>query len=168
MTQNDSPPVYALTLWQPWASAIIYGPKRVENRPWAPWASIIGQRIWIHASATYDVKSHQLVVETWKATGPVPDAKVLTPAKAILGILGCARVLGWAGMESRGHLSESEAAMVRRDPWWGGPLGWYLGDVVALPEPIPCRGKQGLWRPDPEVQARCEEALRGNPGARTI
>lgn len=41
-------PTHALTLWRPWAWAIIHGPKRVENRTWKPPASFIGKRIGIH------------------------------------------------------------------------------------------------------------------------
>ncbi|MFG2794304.1 hypothetical protein [Streptomyces sp. NPDC048419] len=41
--------VRALTLWQPWASCIVYATKRVENRRWAT-----DYRGWllIHAGAT--------------------------------------------------------------------------------------------------------------------
>lgn len=34
-----------------------------------------------------------------------------------------------------------------------GVLGWVLDAVVALPQPVPCRGAQGLW-PIPEEQLR--------------
>ena len=41
----------ALTIWQPWASLIIAGAKPFEFRGWRPPASLIGQRIVIHAAA---------------------------------------------------------------------------------------------------------------------
>ncbi|RPF31537.1 ASCH domain-containing protein [Streptomyces sp. TLI_185] len=34
-TAPERPEVCALTLWQPWASCIAYGTKRIENRRWA-------------------------------------------------------------------------------------------------------------------------------------
>lgn len=40
-----------LSVKQPWAGAIAYGPKRVENRPWMAPSSIIGETIAIHASS---------------------------------------------------------------------------------------------------------------------
>lgn len=40
-----------LTVWQPWASLIGIGAKPYEFRGWRPPASIIGQRIAIHAAA---------------------------------------------------------------------------------------------------------------------
>lgn len=39
-----------------------------------------------------------------------------------------------------------------RDPWFCGPVGWYLRDVVAI-KPVPCKGAQGLWSLPPEVLA---------------
>lgn len=39
----------ALTLLNPWAQAIAYWGKDVENRTWAPPASLVGERIAIHA-----------------------------------------------------------------------------------------------------------------------
>lgn len=31
------------------------------------------------------------------------------------------------------------------DPWAFGPWCWVVDDVRLLPEPMPCRGMQGLW-----------------------
>lgn len=39
----------ALTIWQPWASLIVHGFKRIENRTWAPPADLVGTTIAIHA-----------------------------------------------------------------------------------------------------------------------
>jgi hypothetical protein len=39
--------VVVMTMWQPWASLLVYGVKRVEGRPWG--TSHRG-RMWIHAS----------------------------------------------------------------------------------------------------------------------
>jgi hypothetical protein len=39
-----------------------------------------------------------------------------------------------------------------------------LSPVVVLPEPIPCKGQQGLWTPPPDVQERLRAALEANRG----
>lgn len=42
-----------------------------------------------------------------------------------------------------------------RDPWFDrmpGNFGWTLRDVIVLPEPIPCRGSQGLWDVNPRKE----------------
>jgi len=49
------------------------------------------------------------------------------------------------------------------DPWFVGPFGWVLSDVVVLPAPVPCRGAQGLWEVPADVR---EAALRQLPSGR--
>ena len=44
----------ALTLWRPWSDAIVFGPKRIENRTWVPPASMIGRYLAIHAGVRFD------------------------------------------------------------------------------------------------------------------
>lgn len=56
----------ALTILQPWACAIVHGPKRVENRTWAPPAYLVGQRIWLHAGKAFDVGGVETVLRIWK------------------------------------------------------------------------------------------------------
>jgi hypothetical protein len=34
------------------------------------------------------------------------------------------------------------------------PVGWVLDDVIALDEPVPCPGAQGLWQLPIDVEAR--------------
>ena len=75
----------ALTLWEPWASAIIHGPKRIENRPWKPWDSVMGQRIAIHAGKRYDADAFGGIAEVWPEVNQ--DGRS--------GILGVATVAGW-------------------------------------------------------------------------
>jgi hypothetical protein len=40
-----------------------------------------------------------------------------------------------------------------------GQCHWNLTNVRALPEPVPCRGRQGLWRPDETVRVAVEQQL---------
>jgi hypothetical protein len=134
----------ALTLWQPWAHAVAHLGKDVENRTWKPWPSVIGTRIAIHAAAKVDhlyeaaaerhiarVAYHQLL-NADLARGPLPRGVIVATA----------RVTGFV------HESESP-----RSPWFGGPYGWTLDEVIALPAPVPCRGAQGLWRVPDDVAA---------------
>lgn len=41
-------------------------------------------------------------------------------------------------------LDEVRRAPRGRDPWWCGPVGWYLRAPVVVP-PVPCAGGRGLW-----------------------
>ena len=43
-----------------------------------------------------------------------------------------------------------------------------LSPVVVLPEPIACKGKQGLWTPPPDVQARLRATLKSELRSTTM
>lgn len=49
------------------------------------------------------------------------------------------------------------------DPWFEGPYGWRLDGLFVLPDPVPCKGAQGLWDLPHDVQGRvriqCPEAF---------
>lgn len=154
----------ALTLWQPWASAIVNGPKRVENRPWYPPKQVVGERIWLHAGKAYDHARHAEVVKLWPELGCTCAgcSEGSLPSGAIIG---SARVVGWGYSEGGfGKVSLAGAATtaVFTDPWWHGPFGWLLADVHALGKPVPCRGFQKLWRVPADVLARCQAQERGH------
>lgn len=111
----------ALTIKQPWASAIAAGIKRVENRTWPPPARLIGQRIAIHAGKATDPEGIAFCRQLgWEPPVDLPKGVII--ATAIID-----RVI-----------DESD------DPWFQGPLGWVLRDIEII-EPVSCNGKLGLW-----------------------
>lgn len=119
--------MYALTIWQPWATAIALGPKRVENRTWAPHSGLKpGDRLIIHAAARKPtINDCEGVMELWPEL-PAREELPLGAAVAIATYRG-ARHCDWV------------------DPWASGPVCWGLDDINALPAPVPMRGRQGLW-----------------------
>lgn len=123
---TDGPPVrIALTIWQPWAWAIIHAGKDIENRSWAPGVSL-PQRLAIHAGKTFDDRAYEFLQDLCSVR--VPDRKDF----ALGAILGTVLLAGWS--------RESTS------PWFAGPVGWQLKEPLAC-EPIFCRGAQGLWAP---------------------
>lgn len=135
----SAPLVRGLTLWRPWAAAIVHGPKAVENRHWpAPQASIdAGLWIAVHAGRTYDLDAARFILARW------PDVRDSIPHGDRQGVVGVAKVLRAVRAED----------LETPDPWAVGPWCWMLGFRRALPRPIPCRGAQGLWTLPPEVLA---------------
>lgn len=123
-------PLYALTLHRPWAWAIAHGPKRIENRSWAPprWAR--GMRLAIHAGKTFNERDRNVIASRYGLSVPSKDDDPM-------GIVALATLAG--------STTESD------DPWFNGPVGWILKDVRALPQPVPARGAQGLWVVPPEI-----------------
>lgn len=128
----------ALTLWRPWPAMIIHVPeaqaKRVENRGWRPPSGLIGHRIAIHAGEHLD---HRALAECRYMLGDAAPTDAQCLAKGIVGTAVVKGVCTQADMR-----------------WFVGPFGWILTDVVTLPEPIPCKGRQGLWTVPPEIAAR--------------
>ncbi len=119
----------ALTLWRPWSDAIVRGPKRVENRPWCPYPGTLGTIIAIHAGQKYGFGNWDL------PEGYEPPSKASSP----MGIVGVARVVGYLDRRAGIRVSvascerlASDVHVLDRDPWWLGPVGWLLEDVVAL------------------------------------
>lgn len=145
----------ALTLWNPWAQAItgyfdrggryVPGPKRIENRPWPPPTSLIGQRFWIHAGKVFDDEGYDRVRGLWPAC-PLIGAREWARG----AFVGSARLGGWRGEDGR-SAGEWLTTAEDQEGWWMGPYGWLLRDVEVLPVPVPCNGFQKLWSPTPFV-----------------
>ena len=160
----------ALTLWEPWASAIVHGEKRIENRPWKPPASIRGQRFAIHAGLAYDQQAAAAL-----AGAGMFDFSELKHRPG--HVLGTAVVVGMVvrsddtlfderpvytpfdvdherfGIEFCQQACDFE----RWDERWlmDGQYGWLLHGVRALEKPIYARGYQGLWDIDLAVTICC-------------
>jgi hypothetical protein len=146
-------PLHALTLIQPWAWAIAYAGKDVENRSWHPPRWLVGNHLAIHAGKKIDEESIEMLAIELELAVPRP---IVTGA-----IVAVARVLG--------DFESADTLLATRrypggTPWYvEGAIGWMLDDVVAI-EPVPCRGAQGLWPVPhdvvPIVRERWEEARR--------
>lgn len=154
----------ALSIWRPWIWCIVEcpaasgpGPKRVENRGWPPPSTILGaEPIALHAAKNFDHGAppfaRRLGVEIphLLALAPREPGGVPRPVHPEGVIVGVARVTGWVNgapgqVESFAGMSRARAETVAASPWFFGPYGWVLEDVVALPQPVPHRGAQGLW-----------------------
>lgn len=122
------PSLKALTLWQPYASMVVFGKKRLENRPWFPPKSLVGARFAIHAGKHYDKN----VPEQYRA-----EVEALKGSDRIHGAIIGTAVLDF-GISDPSGLSPD----LRR--YWAGPVGWILFDVQSI-VPIECRGFQKLW-----------------------
>lgn len=146
----------ALTLWQPWASSIVYGPKRIENRPWRPPENLMGERFLIHAGLKWDESAVALLAAHWPQFREAEDLKIKFPTGAIIGrarIVGCLSKTP-ADQTALDFGKADTLERHRHDPFFFGPFGWVLEDVEAFDEPIECRGFQKLWGPKPEVLER--------------
>jgi hypothetical protein len=113
----------ALTIRQPWADAIAHQTKRTENRTWK---TAYRGLVLIHAGAAHDPRA--------AIYGPRPDVR--SAVLAIARIADC-------------HYSEDGKCC---GPWGEENVyHWTLGNLSTLPEPVPCKGRLGLWTPPADV-----------------
>lgn len=137
----------ALTLHQPWAHAICHLGKRVENRTWAPPASLpVGSLLAIHAGKVHDHAGHRQILAARLSLPTIfPRAAVVAVAK----LIGTCDAAGVRTCMSGRRIDIDAGGL---SAWFCGPVGWVLDDVRVLREPVPCKGRQGLWDLPPEVE----------------
>jgi len=131
----------ALTLWRPWPWTIFHAPawqKRIENRPWRPWQSIIGRQIVLHAGKAFDKTCVDFILDNIAVEG---QPRRLGARSADEGLIGVVTVAGYAETPEDAALLAGQG----QERWFFGPYGWVLKNARAFPEPIPCKGAQGLW-----------------------
>lgn len=134
----------AISLHQPWASAVALGHKRIETRHWQP--KFRGE-IAIHAAKTID-KDFARVERT---LGRLPEK---IPLGAIVAVAQLVRV------EPTVDLELSIGALERMyGNYAPGRYGWVLEQIRPLNFPVPCIGRQSLFSIDGDVLAQVRVQL---------
>jgi hypothetical protein len=121
----------SLTIRQPWASLILEGAKRVENRTWRAPLSLIGQRFAVHASAGKPQP------EGWPAPADVVAQDLYQLPRGV--ILGTVQLVACVRFED---LPREFAGDPYAEP---GGWCWILDEPRLFSEPVPCKGRLGLW-----------------------
>lgn len=128
-----------LSVQQPYAWALVHGPKRIENRTWnTPYRGPVA----IHASRN-QVRRYEFITEQGRELlAPQPQLVF----GAIIGVMDLRYCFDAA--------SAHEAFPDQRE-FISGPECWCLFDPIPLTRPIPCKGRLGLWWHDDErINAR--------------
>lgn len=162
----------ALTLWQPWAWAVAWADKDVENRGRAPDPQAVGHRIAIHGGMQLDIDQLEAIAKRFH----VRPANYRSQAEArpvgtcsACAIAATARLAGWVLLSSvtgrsepkawSGGLPWTRASSACLSDWnAGGPYLWLLDDVEPLETPIPCLGQRGFWPLPFEVEQALKQA----------
>lgn len=117
----------AISLWQPWASAIPLGLKRVETRGWK---TDYRGPLAIHAAKRWTVEQRKFTEKQGLSDLPFG------------AIIAVCNLFNLVPIELLSHVSNIEKSYGDYSP---GRYGWILTDIVALPEPIPFKGGQGFF-----------------------
>lgn len=150
----SSNPIRVLSLTQPWASLVDVGAKKIETRSW--YTQYRGP-LAIHASKGFPLWAREFCVRL--AFGrALDDGGIYSTDELPLGaILAVCRLVDCRSIDDTWSPDETERQFGDYSPMrWA----WMLADVRRLPEPIPARGKLGLWVPEPDVLARFEEFMK--------
>jgi hypothetical protein len=124
-------PTKVLTVRQPWASLIVAGVKRVENRSWP---TRYRGRLWVHAA--------QSRPEGWSWEDVLADFGLAVPQG----------LPAWDDLPSGAVVGSVEVydcldVDAVEDAFAGGPWCWMLRDPRPLAVPFTCKGSLGLWTP---------------------
>jgi hypothetical protein len=169
--------MHSLTVKQPWAHMIANLGKAIENRTWET-----GYRglLAIHAGAysgwDKNAESSPVALEAWKrwagvrATGDV--AAPLTRGDAFSfftfgAVIAVAELSGCHDSDECMLPAWSEVPGVRSgcSDWAArGQWHWELSGVRPLAEPVPCKGKLGLWRLPEDVEKAVRAQLEDGHG----
>lgn len=155
----------ALSLWQPWASLVAIGAKRIETRSWR---TNYRGAVAIHASKRYGRNLRGLVnAEPFHSAlsphfGETDDRSgsnswLVLPLGAILAV---SKILDCIPTDKIKHLRKTTAEgfdgtwSVTPQEWdfgdySSGRWAWILGEPKMLAEPIPAKGSLGLWEWEP-------------------
>ena len=143
----------ALTLQQPYATAIWPGPKRVENRP-LPTVPLPlprgGRWLALHAGKAWYPGGLEAVRRLWPEC---PHSQAM-PLGSLLGVFHVHAIREYTTRDPGLYAFTELDRRLRDDPWAFGPWCLLIDDVRGLDRPIPCRGMLGCWRvPDAHVPA---------------
>lgn len=142
----------ALTVRQPWAWAIVHGGKNVENRTRNIAGGYRGP-VAIHAGLQADEPALRDL--------PARPPEWVTAPRVFyygvfLGVVDLVDVHHQVGSGARNDCCDSPWA----DAWYhgrGSLVHLVLANPRPLPEPIPCRGRLGLWTPPADVLEQLRE-----------
>jgi len=126
--------VKALSLLQPWASAIMLGYKQIETRSWR---TDYRGRIAIHASKRFTKDDWEFMQHEHSIGNLYPPGLPLGAIIGLATIVSCERTEYW-----RPLISELEDSY---GDYSNGRWGWKLAEIEPFEKPIPCKGSLGLW-----------------------
>ncbi len=121
----------AISIRAPWWWFILHGGKDVENRDWS---TRYRGPVLIHASSWFRSLEIADDLATVRRTiiGNAAPGPSLSDLRALGGhLVGRALIVDC--------VDESDS------PWFFGPHGFVLADVVPLAQPVPCKGALGFF-----------------------
>ncbi len=149
---NEEIIIPTLSLWQPWAAALVTEHPKYpgtaikiwETRSWKIPPKFIGKRLLVHAAKKDDSENSPFIYRL-----PFSDYRsILSKAMlhgAIIGsviVKDCISTEDWMGEYNTGRWSAEE---IRLGDYRVGRYAWECVDFIYFPEPIAARGYQKIY-----------------------
>ena len=148
----------AISLWQPWASLLVLGEKKIETRSWdtgyrgpllihAAKRQNISELIALCADDIYDRALR-------RAFGIAPDDIIVNallekmPFGCIIGKVDLEQTESTETFKVSGMLSDQEIALGNYDD---GRYGWELENPIKFDHPVAYKGSQGFFEVPCEI-----------------
>lgn len=137
----------ALSLWQPWASLMALGVKRIETRGW-----YMAHRgpLAIHATSSWDVRATRFLRGGSYEAGLIRElleergirSWIDLPLGAVVCTVEVVDCLATQVLLANDQVNKTELACGDFRP---GRYGIVTANVAAFDRPISAKGRQGLW-----------------------
>lgn len=152
-----------LSLWQPWASLLAHGLKRVDTRSW-PYRGPLPQVLAIHAAKQWDSELSAICRrEPFAAALEECGCRVPDPGLPLGCVVGLVRLAACVGTAEFAHGLTPSVLLTDRERAFGdyapGRYAWVCDRFLALAEPVGARGKQGLWEWEPPLSVWARQEL---------
>lgn len=140
-TEALEPCSRALSVRAPWWWAILHAGKDIENRDWH---TKFRGRVLIHAS------------KWWVQRDVVDDMAFVGEAYRQCGGEPCDTGITYRDMKDAGGALVGSVEIVdcvsqSDSPWFFGKYGFVLRNPITFPDPIPCKGSLGFFKPDAQA-----------------
>lgn len=131
-----------LSVRQPWATLIVLGIKDVENR--ARRSHYRGPLL-IHASGKADKWGMEVILNALREDGDEQGIAFLSQAPT--GVIV-------------GRVEMVDCVSEHPSDWFDGPFGYVLTRPLYFADPVPLKGKLGIYDLPVELEAAVNEAIR--------
>jgi hypothetical protein len=136
----------AISVWNPWAWALVAGHKTVENRDWKLPRAFIGERVLVHCGKRKPILGDVDMVADWARMNghTMPE----WARRAVGGLVG-----------SLVFEADLTVVEVSRGPEWAfGERCWAVrpGSPVMFRAAIPCKGALGFFGVGEDIERRVQ------------
>ena len=139
----------AVTLYQPWATLISIGAKRIETRSWSTnFRGLLAihagtERKYITKRSKYYICDNDPFL--WFNNVQMPTGVII----AICELKDCLLIKNWPSWVSLGRVRIGKVFIPSQERAFGdytpGRFMWFLENVRELKHPIPAKGALSLW-----------------------